>query len=180
MWSMRARKRTTAKSKRLEKPIEPPPPPPPLAVVAAATPTFGVPVTVGSMDANDWLKQLGIPATDSHWFVEIALGIDESPLTDTWRGEAATRLHVFIYPQEWGFLFCHANQTSWIRIADRAYVHGRDDYALVSSTPPLRELSAFARELERRHQLAFRRDRALVRTNLLAIDDRVRDWAAAL
>ena len=57
---MRARKRTTAKSKRLEKPVEAPPPPPPLTVVAAATPTFGVPVTVGSMDANDQLDELAV------------------------------------------------------------------------------------------------------------------------
>lgn len=179
MWSMRVRKRTTAKSKRLEKPVEQVVMSMP-SLIPAATPSFGGPVTIGSVDSNDWLKHLGIRAVDLHWFVEVALGIDDAPLAEPWRGDRDTRFHVYIYPQEWGFLFSHAAQCSWIRVADRPYVHGRDDYGLVTSTPPLRELSAFARELERKHQLAFRRDAVLVRTNLPAIDDCVRSWAAAL
>lgn len=151
---------------------------PPL--IPAVTPTLGVPVTMGSVDSSDWLKQLGIRAIDQHWFVEVALGVDDTPLAEPWRGDRDTRFHIYIYPQEWGFLFSHAAQVSWIRVADRSYVHGRDDYDLVTNTPPLRELSAFARDLERKHQLAFRRDHVLVRTNLPAIDEQVRDWAAAL
>lgn len=183
--SMRERKRTTAKSKRLEKPpvggvpvvVTPPviaPPP----VIAAATPSMGVPVTIGSVDSADWLRLLDVRATDLHWFVEVVLGVDEQSLTSS-LGEA-TRLQIYVYPQEWGFLFCHQNKCSWIRIADRPYVHGRDEYGLVTSTPPLRELSAFARELEHRHGVVFRRDRVLVRTNLPAVDEQVRAWAAAL
>jgi hypothetical protein len=167
---MRERKRTPAKSKRLDKPLALPP---------VATPLFGVPVTVGSVDANDWLKQLEIRAQDLHWFVELGLGTGDAPLSETW-GDGETRLHVYIYPQEWGFLFSHAGSSSWIRIADRAYVHGRDDFGLVSSTPPLREIASFVRELEHRHAIALRRDRVLVRTNLPAIDQCVRDWAALL
>jgi hypothetical protein len=176
---MRERKRTTTKSKRIEKPLLPVAVPVPVPA-PACTPRFGIPVTVGSMDAGDWLKALDINAVDHHWFVEVALGVGDEAIVETWSGGTDTRFHIYIYPQEWGYLFCHQGRTSWIRIADRAYVHGRDDYNLVTETPPLREIASLARDLEGRHQLALRRDRALVRTNLNAIDDRVRDWVAAL
>lgn len=173
---MREPRRTAVKPRRLATPpvpvraIKPP----------AATPTFGVPVTVGSVDTGDWIKARGISAVDHHWFVEVALGVGDAALVETWSGNTDTRFHVYIYPQEWGFLFCHQGRTSWIRVADRAYVHGRDDHDLITETPPLREIASLVHELERRHQLALRRDRALVRTNLHAIDDCVRDWVAAL
>lgn len=146
---------------------------------ADAKSKFAVPVTVGSMDSNDWLAARGLSAGGQPWFVEIALGIGDGAPGESWSGATDTRFQLFIYPQEWGFLFCHGSRTSWIRISDRAYVHGRDEYGLVGSTPPLRDLSAFARELEQHHRIVLRRDRPLVRTNLTA-DDCVRAWVASL
>ena len=119
-----------------------------------------------------------ISAEHANWFVEIALGIDEEP-SQLWSDRVDTRFHPHIYPVEWAFRFCHLGRVSWIRIADRAYVHGRDDYDLVGVTPPLREIAAVTRSLERQHRLAFHRDR-LVRSNLSGIDTNVRDWVAAL
>ncbi len=182
---LRVRKRTSTKRKALAKPearerhlvsteIAP-------FTLPAATPVFGIPVTIGSIDSNDWLRALGIQVRHGqHWFVEIALGIDDEPLGQLWSGATDTRFQVYIYPQEWGFLFSHRSRTSWIRVADRAYVHGRDDYDLVGSAPPLREIAAFARGLEQRHRVQFRRDHALVRSNLYDIDERVRGWVGQL
>jgi hypothetical protein len=186
---VRVRKRTTAKRKRLVKPPERSERPrrsvvalPPLAT-PAATPVFGVPVTIGSIDSNDWLRARGIAVHKNlHWFVEIALGIEDEPVSQLWSGATDTRFQIYIYPQEWGFLFCHRSRASWIRVADRAYVHGRDDYGLVAPTPTLRDIAALVRALEQQHQLAFRRDHVLVRTNLAEgeIEERVREWVLGL
>ena len=138
-----------------------------------------VAITTGSVDATDWLRARGISAPLGNWFVEVALATSEEPPSTTWR-DIDTRFHVYIYPGEWSFLFSHDGRASWIRMADRAYVHHRDDYQLLSDTPLLREISHLVRRLEARHDIALRRDRAHVRTSLTGVDDLVRDWAARL
>jgi hypothetical protein len=77
-------------------------------------------------------------------------------------------------------LFCHGSRGSWIRIGERPLVHGRDDHGLVSAVPLLRGLGPFLRSLESRHRIEFRRDHALVRSNLLGADTAARDWLSTL
>jgi hypothetical protein len=174
--AVRERKRSASKAGRLDKPAIPAPRLIPLAI---STPMFGNPITIGSVDSADWLRARGITTGNLHWFVEVALGTEEESSFDTWLA-VDTRFHVYIYPAEWGYLFCHDGRASWIRVADRAYVHHRDDYSLVGSTPPLRDISELACSLERRHRMAFQRDRVQIRTNLSDIETSVRGWVAQL
>jgi hypothetical protein len=136
-------------------------------------------ITAGSVDASDWLRARGIATPYPNWFVEIAMGTSNEPATTTW-SDADTRFHVYIYPGEWSFLFSHAGLASWIRMADRPYIHHRDDHELLGISPPLREISDLMRSLEARHGTKFRRDRALVRTNLSGVNGCVHAWVAQL
>src|SRR5947207_487774 len=74
-----------------------------------------------------------------------------------------TRFRVEIYSEEWGFLFCHAGQASWIRVTDVPFVHGRDDFKLLPSMPALKDLGTLLRSVEQQHHVRFRRRNALVR-----------------
>lgn len=145
-------------------------------------PSRGTPpaaITAGSVDSADWLRARGITTTYLNWFVEVALATGDEPANITW-GEADTRFHIYIYPGEWSYLFSHAGLVSWIRIAERPFVHHRDDHELLAITPPLREVSSLARALEARHGIELRRDRALVRSNLTGVDGCVHGWVAQL
>lgn len=134
---------------------------------------------MGSVDSSDWMRARGVTPGNHHWFVEVALSTSNEP-TEQWSDEMETRMHVYIYPSGWGFLFCHQGRGSWIRVADRAHVHGRDDFGLVDRTPPLREIANLIQHLETTHALQLRRDPVLVRTNLPGIDESVRSWVRAL
>jgi hypothetical protein len=188
---VRERKRTPERNKRLRKssglaaPIVKREKHPTLQSVplAQAPPPIGmpkgVPITMGSVDSFDWMRARGVVPGNHHWFVEVALSTCDEPLVQ-WSDDMDTRLHVYIYPSEWGFLFCHQGRGSWIRVADRAHVHGRDDFGLVDSTPPLREIASLLSRLESSHTMQLRRDHVLVRTNLSDIEGSVRDWVLAL
>jgi hypothetical protein len=91
-----------------------------------------------------------------------------------------TRFHLDIYSEEWGYFFCHAGRASWIRITDIAFVHGRDDYNLLATTLPLADIGETLKALEQQHKIAFRREQALVRTNLANAELAVRRWLSTL
>jgi hypothetical protein len=92
----------------------------------------------------------------------------------------ATRLQIHIHADEWGYRFCHAGRESWIRITDIPFVHGRDEHALVGSTPPLKNFSAFVRGLEARNRVEFQREHAAIVTSIPDAERGIRSWLRSL
>src|SRR4051812_34793496 len=93
--------------------------------------------TAGSQAAEAWLRALGTRAPSHRWHVEIALEPAlHRPPTD-YDDRTATRFHLSVYAEEWGFFFCHGGRASWIRSTDVPFIHGRDDFALLRELPPL-------------------------------------------
>lgn len=137
--------------------------------------------TPGAIAAAAWLRDRGVTApTPPRWHVEISLDvINQRPPTD-FDDATATRFHLSIYAEEWGVYFCHRGRSSWIRITDVAFVHGRDDFKLVGSLPPLKDVGTLVRRLEQEHQIRFQRKHASIRTNIPAIEPAVRSWIATL
>lgn len=151
-----------------------------IAAVSKPTPMHGVPVTLGSAAAADWLRALGVEIPGTRWYVELALDVAAAPVRQAFDGSSDTRFHIHVYPEEWGFFFCHGSRASWIRVTERPFIHGRDDYGLLHATPLLRDLGALVRELEQRHRIELRRDLALVRTNVPGAEAPARAWVSAL
>lgn len=108
-----------------------------------------------------------------------ALGLQSVP---RWHVEVAldnghhTRFHLNIYAEEWGFAFHHARRSSWIRVTDAPFVHGRDDFGLLASTPDLATLNSFLAHLEMQFSIALRRSDAAIRTNIPGAARAVRAW----
>jgi hypothetical protein len=120
--------------------------------------------TLGAQSAHRWLETLALPALP-RWFVEVTLPADKD-----------TRLDLNIYAEEWGYVFHHAERTSWIRITDVAFVHGRDDFGLLDTTPDLMSIHGFLVEIASRHDIAWKHDHAKIRTNLPRAGDTIRQW----
>jgi hypothetical protein len=116
----------------------------------------------------------------SRWHANILLApLDHEPAPDL-DVSVDTRFRIEIYSEEWGYFFCHGGRASWIRVTDIAFVHGRDDFRLLASTPALDDLGQLLRTVERTHGLHFRREHALVRTNLAAAEASIRRWVQSL
>jgi hypothetical protein len=137
--------------------------------------------TVGSQAASTWLsaRRLANPGL-VRWHVEIAMSIGEEPVVAEFDETAVTRFSLAIYSEEWGVFFCHGGRWSWIRVTDLAFVHTRDDFALLNWVPPLDQIGTLLRRIERDHTLQFRRDRALVETNLPSAEPAIRNWLQGL
>lgn len=137
--------------------------------------------TAGKLAAEGWLRaRLVSPPALTPWHVEISLGVLHGTPTAAFDERTDTRLRIEIYSDEWGIFFCHQGKTSWIRVTDIAFVHGRDDFSLLAQLPPLKDLGSLVRSLERQHALAFRREHALVRTNVPGAEAAVRSWLRSL
>jgi hypothetical protein len=137
--------------------------------------------TVGALAASSWLAARGTAATGLvRWHAEIAMGITDDPVPVEFDENLATRFHVAIYSEEWGVFLCHGGRWSWIRVTDLAFVHTRDDFGLISRVPPLDQLGTLLRRIERDHSLSFRRDRAVIHTNLVNAEPAIRAWLLAL
>jgi hypothetical protein len=133
----------------------------------------------GAMAADAWVHELGLTVpTGTRWHIEVQLDVIETRAPSQFDEATATRFHLDIYSEEWGF--CHAGRRSWIRVTDQAFMHGRDDYNLLAMTPALKDVGQLVRHLEQKHGIRFRRDLALVRTNLSKAESVVRTWIAAL
>ncbi len=124
-------------------------------------PVFSTP---GAEASHRWLLALGL-RPPPQWHAEIAILAD---------GES--RLDLNVYAEEWGFSFHHDTRTSWIRVTDIAFVHGRDDFRLLQRTPDLLGIHVLLAELEADHGIAFRRAIASVRSNVPGTAEAVRDW----
>jgi len=135
----------------------------------------------GKLAAQAWLRaRLLSPPALTPWHIEISLGVLAEAPPAAFNERIDTRLRIEIYSDEWGVFFCHQGKTSWIRVTDVAFVHGRDDFSLLSQLPPLKDIGALVRSLERQHTLAFRREHALVRSNVAGAEAAVRSWIRSL
>ena len=120
--------------------------------------------TLGSEAADRWIRVLALQPVP-RWHCEIT-----AFATGDWRFD------LNIYAEEWGFCFRSTDRTSWIRITDVPFVHGRDDFQLLGKTPDLLSICVLLAELEAAHGIAFARATASVRTNLADAAGIVRDW----
>jgi hypothetical protein len=137
--------------------------------------------SLGGAAAVQWLAQRKLSATSVlRWHVEIALDVVEAPAPKDFDALTATRFHIDIYSEEWGVFFCHAGRSSWVRITDIAFVHGRDDFGLLATMPPLKDVGALLRRLEHQHGVQLQRGFAAVRTNLANAEPAIRRWIASL
>jgi hypothetical protein len=137
--------------------------------------------TAGALASRLWLAARGVqPPGTGGWHAEVSIGIADERLTAPIDPATDTGLRVDIYSEEWGFVFCQAGRASWIRVTDIPFVHGRDDFALLELTPPLKELGTLVRIIERRQSLAFHREHAYVRTNIENAEPALRRWALSL
>ena len=135
----------------------------------------------GAVDAAQWLDALHPPpSTPTRWHAEIALATIDAPTSAKFDDRIDTRFHLDIYSAEWGFFLCHGGRVSWIRVTDVAFVHGRDEFHLLESTPRLAEIGGLLRTVEQGCELAFRRDRALVRSNIPLREPAIRRWVLGL
>jgi hypothetical protein len=136
----------------------------------------------GIVAANAWLTSLGLnpPPGALRWHAEISLSTVDGPAPVEFDEHRDTRFHVDIYSEEWGFFFCHGGKTSWIRVTDIPFVHGRDEFQLLTQTPALPDVGKLMRSLEAKHEIHFFRQHALVRTNVIAAEPVIRRWLQSL
>jgi hypothetical protein len=104
----------------------------------------------------------------ARWHVEVLL-----------EASAGSQFHLNVYAEEWGFAFHHARRSSWIRVTDIPFVHGRDDFGFVRKPPALEALGGFLLDLEREHGIKLIRSTAAVRSNLNNATAAVRRWLQA-
>lgn len=119
---------------------------------------------LGAEAADRWLRALGLEPVP-RWFAEISIP-----------GEGDARFDLNVYAEEWGYVLHHAGRTSWIRVTDVPFVHGRDDFGLLGKTSDLAAANVLLAELESDHQLAFRRANATVRSNVPDAEHPIRAW----
>lgn len=136
----------------------------------------------GASAAASWFAARRLSSTPSilRWHVEIALDAVEAPAPVEFDERTATRFHVDIYSEEWGVFFCHGGRSSWIRVTDIAFVHGRDDFGLLTAMPSLHDVGSLVRKLEQHHGVQLQRQHAAIRTNLSGAEPAIRRWIATL
>jgi hypothetical protein len=126
-------------------------------------PTFNPP-TQGAEESDRWLLSLGLP-TIPRWHAEVTIA-----------GGRDTMFDLNIYAEEWGFVFHCGDRTSWIRVTDIPFVHGRDDFQLLQRTPDLLAINLLAAELQAEHGLELDRTGATIRTNIPDATEVIREW----
>lgn len=127
----------------------------------------GAALTLGSATAGQWLAARDLQP-EPRWFVEIVLA-----------DGIGSRFEINLYAEEWGFAFHHAGRASWIRVTDIAFVHGRDDYALLAEATTPEDARSVIETLEQAHAIRLPRDAAAIRTNLAAAEPAIRAWLEA-
>src|SRR5262249_37170343 len=137
--------------------------------------------SAGALAARAWLTARSLPTPSlPRWHANVLLGVTDTPPEPDIDQTGGTCFRIEIYSEEWGFFFSYGRSASWIRITDVPFVHGRDDFGLLSLTPALKDIGHLIRICERQYKLAFRRDRAVIITNLPDADRTLRAWVAAL
>lgn len=137
--------------------------------------------TAGALAASTWMRSIGRPPPAmQRWNVEVLLGIAAKRPSTDYDATTETRFHIAIYSEEWGVFVCHGGRSSWVRVTDVPFVHGRDDFGLLPTLPPLKDVGTLLRRLETLLALRFSREHATIHTNLPAIEHAVRRWVTSL
>jgi len=140
---------------------------------AAAKPTG----PSGAAEAAEWIAARGLStAGKTRWNVNVYLDVVDAPASEVYSGATATRFHLDLYRDEWGFVFVHKGKTSHIRRTDAAFVSGDDGHKLLKQMPTLAEVGAFVRALEAKYNVAFKRQHASVRSNLAGAKATLGEW----
>ncbi|HZO16302.1 MAG TPA: hypothetical protein VFB62_23675, partial [Polyangiaceae bacterium] len=134
----------------------------------------------GPLASAAWLLARELHTHAPRWSVTVAFDMAEGAIATELDLAGASRFQIEIFAEEWGFRFCHQGRVSWIRVTDIAFVHGRDDHELLRQTPALRDIGKLLRALECRHDLVFRRDRALIATTLPGAEPAIMEWSTSL
>ena len=147
-------------------------------------------LTAGALASANWLRSRGAGPSILRWHVEATLVVmpkramsdfDENTRATSEFGEnIGTRLRLEIYSDEWGVFFHHEGRSSWIRVTDIAFVHGNDDFRLLPILPALKDIAVLVRKLEVLHTLRFKRDQALLNTNVPTLERQIHAWLATL
>ncbi|HVK87323.1 MAG TPA: hypothetical protein VM513_24570 [Kofleriaceae bacterium] len=141
----------------------------------------GRPTTAGRLAAQAWSRRVGLPPPSlTSWHIEISLDVRDAPTSHLFDDRRDTRFRIEIYADEWGVFFCHQGKASWLRVTDVPFIHKRDEHSLLWRLPALEDIGALLRALEKQHELRFRRDHALIRTNLAGAETAVRLWVYTL
>lgn len=122
--------------------------------------------SAGKLAGDAWLLARCLRAPGPSWQVEVSL--DDPRL--------GSRFDVHIGGDEWGFRFSHVTLESWVRVSDVPFVHSRDDFALLTAVPPLRDLGTLLRQLERLYGLRFQRQGATIATSIPGSEPAIRSW----
>jgi hypothetical protein len=164
-------KRATRAAKIATKP-KPKPRPKPSPAAKPAGPS-------GGAEAAEWIAARGLSTGGkTRWNVNVCLDVVDAPANAAYAGDTATRFHLDLYRDEWGFVFVHKGKTSHIRRTDTAFVSGDDGHKLLKQMPALAEIGAFVRALEAKYNVAFKRQHALVRSNLAGAKATLGEWIA--
>ncbi|HEX5064164.1 MAG TPA: hypothetical protein VFV99_32535 [Kofleriaceae bacterium] len=147
--------------------------------VAASSSGGASTTTAGALAAATWLRTRGM-SSPTRWHVEIALDVMNDRAPTDFDETRATRFHLNIYTEEWGVHFVHRGRSSWIRVTDIAFVHGRDEYKLLGILPALKDVGRLLRQLEQTHEIKFQRQHAAVHTNMPQAERAIREWIASL
>lgn len=134
-------------------------------------------MTTGALASAAWCVARNVFPQAPRWSVDICL--DNVPGADRDAPPADARFVLEIFSEEWGFRFLRGNAASWIRVTDVAFVHGRDDFALMRRTPRLENIGALVRALEAEHEVSFDRARPQIRSTFDGAD-RIVTWVASL
>jgi hypothetical protein len=126
------------------------------------------------MASAAWLVARGLTPPPGRWHVEILLSTSRHPPDD----DTPTVLCLELFSEEWGFWFRHDGKTSWIRITDLPFVHGRDDHNLLASAPALKSFGSLVRAIERRFDIGFVTKAAEIRSSLVDAGPVIRAWIA--
>jgi hypothetical protein len=137
--------------------------------------------TAGTLAVGAWLYDRGIHQPQrTPWRIEVTLADTRRSGSRRFAEAIDTRFQVFIETDEWGFCFCHAGKVSRIRVTDLVRPELRDDHNLASTTPPLRRIGTFVRQLEDRYRITLLRADAEIATTLAGSEPIVRTWVTAL
>ncbi len=137
--------------------------------------------TAGKLAAHTWLRTRALtPPALVPWHIEASLDVRDAPASMLFDERRDTRFRIEIYSEEWGLFFRHQGRASWIRVTDIAFVHGRDDFQLLGTLPALKDIGLLLRSIERQYSVEFRRDHALIRTNVPNAEPVVRAWVQSL
>ncbi len=142
--------------------------------------TAGISRNTGPLASAAWLIERGLTADDASWFVEVTLARSGGRLLHGIEQAPATHLAIEIHASEWGYLFRHDGRTSWIRVTDVPFVHGRDDFALLAATPRLEDMGELVRAIERQHRIELDRYAPWIRTSIIDAEPAIREWIWAM